>query len=129
MGWRLPTLSPAQRGARTEPGGSRLNTVEEYFDYVRQLVQSLPDVQTERYEEHILSPTRGNLRIRLRFSDNTLLEISEAFVFVGGELRRLSYRAAEIGVVAERKDDRPLVRLDPGCLDKAPLKQPATVGT
>jgi len=49
-----------------------MNTVEEYFDRVCQLVQNLPDAQTERYEEHILSATRGNLRIRLRFSDNTL---------------------------------------------------------
>jgi Family of unknown function (DUF6516) len=69
-----------------------MNTVEEYFDRVHQLVQDLPDAQTERYEEHILSATRGNLRIRLRFSDNALLEISEAFVIVGGELRWLSYR-------------------------------------
>jgi len=69
-----------------------MNAVEEYFDHVRQLVHRLPDVQTERYEEHILSPTRGNLRIRLRFSDNTLLEISEAFVLVGREPHRLSYR-------------------------------------
>ena len=53
-----------------------MNTVEEYFDHVRRLVQNLPDAQAERYEEHILTITRGNLRIRLRFSDNALLEIS-----------------------------------------------------
>jgi uncharacterized protein DUF6516 len=69
-----------------------MNTVEEYFDHIRQLVQDLPDAQPERYEEHLLSATRGNLRIRLRFADNTLLEISEAFILVSGELRRLSYR-------------------------------------
>jgi hypothetical protein len=69
-----------------------MNTVEEYFDQVRQLVQNLQDTQTERYEEHLLSATRGNLRIRPRFSDNALLEISEAFILVSGELRRLSYR-------------------------------------
>jgi hypothetical protein len=69
-----------------------MSIIEEYFDHVRQLVQDLSDAQTERYEEQILSATRGNLRIRLRFSDNALLEISEAFVLVGGELRWLSYR-------------------------------------
>src|SRR5262245_28195578 len=69
-----------------------MNTVEEYFDYVRQLVGDIPNAQAERYEEHLLSATRGNLRIRLRFSDNALLEISEAFAFIGGELRWLSYR-------------------------------------
>ncbi|MBI3802089.1 MAG: hypothetical protein HY268_34605 [Deltaproteobacteria bacterium] len=60
-----------------------MSTVEEYFDPVRQLVQNLANAQTERYEEHLLSATIGKLRIRLRFSDNQLLEISEAFIFVG----------------------------------------------
>ncbi len=69
-----------------------MNTVEEYFDHVRRLVQNLPEAQAERYEEHILTATRGNLRIRLRFADNALLEISEALVLVGGELYWLSYR-------------------------------------
>jgi len=69
-----------------------MNTVEEYFDRVRQLFQNISDAQAERYEEHILSATRGNLRIRLRFSDKALLEISEAIVLVDRELRWLSYR-------------------------------------
>ena len=69
-----------------------MNSVEEYFDHVRRLVQNLPDTQAERYDEHILSATRGNLRLRLRFSDNALLEISEAIVIVRGELHWLSYR-------------------------------------
>jgi len=55
-------------------------------------VQNLPDAQAERYEEYILTATRGNLRIRLLFADNALLEISETFVLVGGELYWLSYR-------------------------------------
>lgn len=57
-----------------------MNTVEEYFARVRQLFQNIADAQAERYEEHLLSATRGNLRIRLRFSDNALLEMSEAIV-------------------------------------------------
>lgn len=69
-----------------------MNTVEEYFDHVRQLVQNVSDAQAERYEEHLLSATRGNLRIWLRFFDNALLEISEAIVFVGEEPGWLSYR-------------------------------------
>jgi len=87
-----------------------MNTVEEYFDRVRQLVQSVPGVQAERYEEHILSATRGNLRIRLRFSDKALLEISEAFVLVGRELRWLSYRyhyQDALGVLVFRYDNAP----------------------
>jgi len=44
------------------------------------------------------------------------------------ELRRLGYRAAVIGIVAERAGDRPLVRLDPGCVDEPAVKEPATAG-
>jgi selenide,water dikinase len=43
------------------------------------------------------------------------------------DLRRLGYRAAAIGVAAERAGDRPLVHLDPGCLDKTAVTEPATV--
>lgn len=67
-------------------------TVEEYFTRVRRLIQSIHEAHTERYEEQILSVNRGNLRIRLRFSDEALLEISEAIVFIAGEPRWLSYR-------------------------------------
>ena len=69
-----------------------MKTIEEYFTYVRQLIQGVSQAHTERYEEQILSVNRGNLRIRLRFSDQALLEISEAIVFVAGEPRWLSYR-------------------------------------
>ena len=69
-----------------------MKTIEEYFAYTRQLIQSVPDAYAERYEEEILSMSRGNLRIRLRFSDQALLEISEAIVLVAGECRWLSYR-------------------------------------
>jgi hypothetical protein len=69
-----------------------MRTVEEYFTRVYQLIQSLPEVYAERYEEQILSVSRGNLRIRLRFSDRALLEISEAVVLTAGDLQWLSYR-------------------------------------
>ena len=69
-----------------------MKTLEEYFTHVRQLIQGVPEAHVERYEEQILSATRGNLRIRLRFSDQALLEISEALVFITGESQWLSYR-------------------------------------
>jgi Family of unknown function (DUF6516) len=69
-----------------------MRTIEEYFTHVYQLVQGLADVHAERYEEQILSVTRGRLRIRLRFSDQALLEMSEAVVLMAGEPRWLSYR-------------------------------------
>ena len=87
-----------------------MNTVEEYFDRVRQLIQSVPGSRAEQYEEHILSATRGNLRIRLRFSDKALVEISEAFVLVSKELLWLSYRyhyQDALGVLVFRYDNAP----------------------
>jgi hypothetical protein len=69
-----------------------MRTIEEYFTHAYQLVQGLADVHAERYEEQMLSVTRGNLRIRLRFSDQALVEMSEAVVLTAGELRWLSYR-------------------------------------
>ena len=69
-----------------------MRTVEEYFAAVRQLLQGVSDAYAERYDEQILTATRGNLRIRLRFSDQSFLEISEAIVFLGEEPQWLSYR-------------------------------------
>lgn len=69
-----------------------MRTIAEYFTQVRQLLQSVAEAHAERYEEQVLSAARGNLRIRLRFSDESLLEISEAIVLLGEELHRLSYR-------------------------------------
>jgi hypothetical protein len=64
-----------------------MSTVEEYFTHVYHLVQGLPHVQAERHEEQILSVARGNLPIRLRFSDQALLEMGEAVVLMAEELR------------------------------------------
>ena len=69
-----------------------MKTIEEYFIHIRQLIQGPPESFPERYEEQILSVTRGSLRIRLRFSDEALLEISEAIVLTAGEPYWLSYR-------------------------------------
>jgi hypothetical protein len=59
-----------------------MKTLHAYFTSIRQLIQDIPDVHIERYEEQILSADRANLRIRLRFVDQGLLEISEAFVLI-----------------------------------------------
>jgi hypothetical protein len=69
-----------------------MRTIDEYFAGVRKLIQAVSGVYTERYEEQILTSNRGNLRIRLQFSDQPLLEISEAIVLIGEEPRWLSYR-------------------------------------
>jgi hypothetical protein len=69
-----------------------MRTIEGYFTRVYRLIQNLAEVDAERYEEQSLSVSRGNLRIRLRFNDGELLEISEAVVLISGDLRYLSYR-------------------------------------
>jgi hypothetical protein len=69
-----------------------MKTVEEHFAYVRRLIRGFSDAYVERYEEQILTVNRGNLRIRLRFSNQALLEISEAIVLINGEPRWLGYR-------------------------------------
>jgi len=69
-----------------------MKSIGEYFTRVRQLIQGVPEASAERYEEQILSATRGNLRIRLRFTNQALLEISEAILLVAEEPLWLSYR-------------------------------------
>jgi Family of unknown function (DUF6516) len=64
----------------------------DYFERVQALISDLSRVEIERYEEQVLSKERGNLRIRLRFFDNSLLEISEAIHIIGGTFIWLSYR-------------------------------------
>jgi hypothetical protein len=62
-------------------------TLEEYFADVSRLIQALAGVSVERYEEQLLSATRGDLRLRLRFADQALLEISEAVLCTAGTLQ------------------------------------------
>jgi Family of unknown function (DUF6516) len=87
-----------------------MNTIEEYFTAVCQLLQNVPQANAERYEEQILLGNRGNQRIRLRFTDQALLEISEAPVIVAGKPQWLSYRYhyqdSSMGLVF-RYDDAP----------------------
>lgn len=54
--------------------------LSDYLDRVEQAVQYSVNVYVERYEEEILTPTRVNLRIRLRFNPGHLLEVNEEIV-------------------------------------------------
>lgn len=69
-----------------------MKNIVQYFERIQSLIMGLSSVEVERYEEQVLSKDRGNLRIRLRFFDNSLLEISEAFHIVQGTFKWLSYR-------------------------------------
>jgi len=67
-------------------------TLAEYFAEIFQLIQALAGVCIERYEEQLLSATRGNLCLRWRFADQALLEMSEAVLCTAGTLQWRSYR-------------------------------------
>lgn len=69
-----------------------MTPLQHYLLEVRQAISNLPVTQVERYREQLLSVTRANLRIRLRLTDHSLLEISEALVMREGTLTWLSYR-------------------------------------
>ena len=69
-----------------------MTDIFDYFRELQNLIQNLPDVEIEKYEEQILTGERGNLRCRLRFSDNSLLEVSEAIQIIKKNPRWLSYR-------------------------------------
>jgi uncharacterized protein DUF6516 len=69
-----------------------MTPLQHYLLEVRQAVRNLPGAQVERYQEQHLSVTRANLRIRLRLTDHSLLEISEALVLREETLTWLSYR-------------------------------------
>ena len=59
-------------------------TLEEYFANISRIIQDLTGVDIERYEEQLLSATRSNPRLRLRFPDQALLEMSEAVLCTAG---------------------------------------------
>lgn len=65
--------------------------LEHYLAKVEGAVTRL-SVYVESYVEDILTPERANLRIRLRFQNGCLLEISEAIVVENDALKTLGYR-------------------------------------
>jgi len=69
-----------------------MTNIRDYLTQVRQAIESRPNLNVERYFEQIFTDIRCNLRIRLRFADNSLLEISEAVTLTEETLNWLSYR-------------------------------------
>lgn len=68
------------------------SVLADYLDAVEQAVSLLENVYVENYVEEILTPTRANLRIRLRFSNGCLLELNEAVIVEANNLVSLDYR-------------------------------------
>lgn len=85
-----------------------MKNIVEYFREVQRTIENLSEV--EGYDEQVLSESRGDLRIRLRFRDYSLLEISEAIHILGNTLSWLSYRyhyQDSIGDLIFRYDNAP----------------------
>lgn len=65
------------------------------FDYLAEqyrLIGNLSGIEVEKYEEQVLAERRGNLRIRVRFPDNSLLEVSESIQIIDNAPQWISYR-------------------------------------
>ncbi len=63
-----------------------------YLAEVEAALRGLEDSYVERYQEEILAANRLNLRIRVRFLNGYLLELSEAAIVESGRIRHLCYR-------------------------------------
>lgn len=84
-------------------------SLKRYFAKIEAAVARL-SAYTENYAEEILTAERANLRIRLRFENGGLLEISEALVVENGAVETLGYRYHLQGVGGElvfRYDNTP----------------------
>lgn len=81
-----------------------------YLAEVEAAVKQHTDAYVERYEEEILTSERINLRLRIRFASDYLLEVSEAVVVTGNVLHSLGYRyhCQDVNrTLAFRYDDTP----------------------
>ena len=68
------------------------NILSSYLNQIEQAIQQHSDAYVEYYEEEILNLERTNLRIRLRFQQEYLLEINEAIIVIDNQLEFLDYR-------------------------------------
>jgi hypothetical protein len=64
----------------------------DYLASVEVALLSLEKVYIERYVEEILTATRVNLRIRIRWDSGYLLEINEAVIITDNSFLILDYR-------------------------------------
>lgn len=63
-----------------------------YLKRIEVALSSLNEIYVERYSEEILTTTRINLRIRIRWPAGYLLEINEAIIVKDDVLITLDYR-------------------------------------
>ena len=69
-----------------------LDILSRYLEGVELIVNGLKHAYVERYEEEILTDDRVNLRIRIRFTNGYLLELTEAVKAEKLMINHLNYR-------------------------------------
>jgi len=65
--------------------------LDKYFEEVEQAIRNLKDCNVEYYYEEVLGYKRINLKIRIRFENGNLFEISEAVIVENNMLKHLGY--------------------------------------
>ncbi len=68
------------------------STLQKYIVTLEKAVRSLDEAYVELYEEEVITEDRLNIRLRIRMSDDFLLELNEAVVAEEQLIRHLGYR-------------------------------------
>ncbi|MEE4604655.1 MAG: DUF6516 family protein [Desulfobacteraceae bacterium] len=66
--------------------------LSQYLGDIEDSLRRLKSATVERYEEEVLTSSRANLRIRVRFLSGHLFEVNEAIVIEANQLKHLDYR-------------------------------------
>ena len=66
--------------------------LSQYLADIEDSIRRLESANVERYEEEVLTSSRANLRIRVRFLSGHLLEVNEAIVIEADQIKHLGYR-------------------------------------
>lgn len=64
----------------------------QYFDAVGQALDALPTTDVQQFDAAILTSTRANLKLRIRFGSDYLLAISEALLLSRERILKIDYR-------------------------------------
>jgi hypothetical protein len=66
--------------------------LSQYLGDIEDSLRRLKSATVERYEEEVLTSSRANLRIRVRFLSGHLFEVNEAILIEANQLKHLDYR-------------------------------------
>jgi hypothetical protein len=66
--------------------------LSQYLEDIEDSIRRLERANVERYEEEVLTSSRANLKIRVRFLSGHLLEVNEAIAIEADQIKHLGYR-------------------------------------